>query len=60
LDFKGIDTVGRAFIDEIFRVFNNHHPGTEILWINAVPEIENMTESVMTNDGNQPEFWFED
>lgn len=31
LDFTDVDTVGQAFADEIFRVFVNEHPRTEIL-----------------------------
>lgn len=35
LDLAGIDTVGQAFADEIFRVWKNSHPGTEIVPVNA-------------------------
>ncbi|MEM1411010.1 MAG: DUF4325 domain-containing protein [Pseudomonadota bacterium] len=40
LDFEGVDTVGRAFIDEVFRVFKNAHPELELYWVNANEEIE--------------------
>ena len=50
LDFSGIDTVGRAFIDEIFRVFRLEHPDTEVSWMNATPEIEGMIFGVMMDD----------
>jgi anti-sigma regulatory factor (Ser/Thr protein kinase) len=35
LDFKGIDTVGQAFADEIFRVWKKTHPKKKILVKNA-------------------------
>ncbi|MDD4013233.1 MAG: DUF4325 domain-containing protein [Candidatus Omnitrophica bacterium] len=35
LDFAGVDTVGQGFADEIFRVWQNHHPDTEIVPLNA-------------------------
>jgi anti-sigma regulatory factor (Ser/Thr protein kinase) len=35
LDFSGVDTIGQAFTDEIFRVFARQHPEMEILAINA-------------------------
>ena len=47
LDFAGIDTVGRAFIDEIFRVFRLEHPDTNVLWMHTTPEIEKMISGVM-------------
>ena len=30
LDFRGVDVVGQAFADEIFRVFTNHHPDIKV------------------------------
>jgi anti-sigma regulatory factor (Ser/Thr protein kinase) len=36
LDFKGVDTVGQGFADEVFRVWKNAHPG-----INIITENEN-------------------
>lgn len=35
LDFKGVNTVSQAFADEIFRVWQNHHPEIKIKYINA-------------------------
>jgi len=35
LDFKGIDSVGQAFADEVFRVWQTGHPKTRILPKNA-------------------------
>ena len=42
LDFKGIDSVGQAFVDEIFRVFQNKHPDAKIEYINTTKEVASM------------------
>lgn len=42
LDFSGIDRVGQAFADEIFRVFANEHPEVELIAMHAVPEVQQM------------------
>ena len=42
LDFSGIESVGQAFADEIFRVFANAHPGMELIELNACPEVQQM------------------
>ena len=39
-DFREVDTVGRAFIDEIFRVFAMRHPEIELLAVNASQKTE--------------------
>jgi hypothetical protein len=41
-DFEGVDAIGQAFADEIFRVFRSEHPDITILDMNANPEIERM------------------
>jgi len=35
LDFKGVKTIGQAFADEVFRVWQNHHQNIEIIYKNA-------------------------
>jgi anti-sigma regulatory factor (Ser/Thr protein kinase) len=40
LDFKGIANVGQAFMDEIFRVYQNQHPGMKIVWAHVNREVE--------------------
>jgi len=35
LDFKDVKTIGQAFADEVFRVWQNHHPNIEIIYKNA-------------------------
>ena len=42
LDFKGVKTIGQAFADEIFRVYQLEHPATEILWVNTTQDVDNM------------------
>lgn len=42
LDFQGIETIGPAFADEIFRVFPNQHGEIQLVWMNTTPAIEQM------------------
>ncbi len=44
LDFQGIDSIGSAFADEIFRVFKNQHPDINLVVVNASPEVNKMIE----------------
>jgi DNA-binding transcriptional ArsR family regulator len=39
-DFDGVETIGQAFADEIFRVFARDHPQTEVISINATPDVQ--------------------
>jgi len=41
-DFEGIDQIGQAFADEVFRVFNNRHPDIQLYFIKTKPDVENM------------------
>jgi anti-sigma regulatory factor (Ser/Thr protein kinase) len=41
-DFSGVEAVGQAFADEVFRVFNNQHPEIEIKGINANSDVMQM------------------
>lgn len=49
LDFKGVDTVGQAFADEIFRVWQNRHPRVEIEYSNANENIIFMIKRALVN-----------
>jgi anti-sigma regulatory factor (Ser/Thr protein kinase) len=40
LDFTGIDDIGLAFVDEVFRVWARAHPGTRLIPINMSPVVE--------------------
>ena len=51
LDFAKIDFVGRAFIDEIFRVYRNEHPNIFIAHVNANKAIVGLIESVIGSSG---------
>jgi anti-sigma regulatory factor (Ser/Thr protein kinase)/anti-anti-sigma regulatory factor len=42
LDFSGVETVGQAFADEIFRVWASQHQGIGLLFTNASPEVSQM------------------
>lgn len=42
LDFEGVETVGQAFADEIFRVFSNNHPDVELLTRRTNDQIQGM------------------
>jgi anti-sigma regulatory factor (Ser/Thr protein kinase) len=40
LDFKGVKSAGPAFVDEIFRVFQNEHPEIKMYYFNANEEVD--------------------
>jgi anti-sigma regulatory factor (Ser/Thr protein kinase) len=42
LDFQGVQSVGPAFVDQIFRVFQNEHPEMRIQYLNANSEVTEM------------------
>jgi anti-sigma regulatory factor (Ser/Thr protein kinase) len=42
LDFSGVDTIGQAFADEIFRVFTRKNPQIALQAINLTPDAERM------------------
>jgi STAS-like domain of unknown function (DUF4325) len=42
LDFNEVEGIGQAFADEVFRVFPGHHPGIQIVSVNAAPYVEAM------------------
>ncbi|MGH2436934.1 MAG: STAS-like domain-containing protein [bacterium] len=46
LDFAGVDTVGQAFADEIFRVFRRNHPKIRVTAVNANEIIRFMIDRV--------------
>jgi len=41
-NFEGVETIGQAFADEIFRVFPQQHPGTEVYSSHANSEVKRM------------------
>jgi len=42
LDFAGVEMIGQAFADEIFRVFRHEHPDVELLHINTNSAVKRM------------------
>lgn len=42
LDFEGVDSVGQAFADEVFRVYKNNHPNIELSHMNANEQVNKM------------------
>ncbi len=55
LDFHGVEEIGQAFADEIFRVFRNQHPDIRIIATRAEPDVRNMIDRAMldSDDGEQ-------
>jgi anti-sigma regulatory factor (Ser/Thr protein kinase) len=49
LDFKGVESVGQAFADEVFRVYARNNPDIELEAINVNPDIEKMIHRAKTN-----------
>ncbi|MBI2625045.1 MAG: DUF4325 domain-containing protein [Candidatus Nealsonbacteria bacterium] len=49
LDFKGVESVGQAFVDEVFRVFKNEHPNILIKYFNANKNVEDMIKRGFSN-----------
>ena len=49
LDFSGVEQIGQAFADEIFRVFRDQHPEIRLIAINTDPEVEQMIDRVSTS-----------
>jgi anti-sigma regulatory factor (Ser/Thr protein kinase) len=41
-DFSGVEQIGQAFADEIFRVFARAHPGIELEFVHANVPVRNM------------------
>ncbi len=52
LDFSGIEEIGQAFADEMFRVFAAAHPGIRITPINTSPVVEQMIRRALSAAGN--------
>ena len=49
LNFTGVETIGQAFADEIFRVYKTQHPEVKIIFINATPDVEKMIKRALAN-----------
>jgi hypothetical protein len=51
LDFTGVETIGQAFADEIFRVFQAAHSEIELLPIRMTTAVENMVKRALAGAG---------
>lgn len=49
LDFKGVDSIGQAFADEVFRVFTRQHPEIKLIPVNHNEEIRRTILSVQSS-----------
>jgi hypothetical protein len=56
LDFKGVDEIGQAFADEIFRVFQSQHPDVTLYWANTTAAVSEMIERAL-GEGRRIEKW---
>ncbi len=54
LDFSGIESIGRAFADEVFRVFAQRNPHTVVLPINANETIVRMSQQAKSGIPSTP------
>jgi DNA-binding Lrp family transcriptional regulator len=50
LDFKQVQNIGQGFADEVFRVFADSHPNTELRPLNASPAVHAMIRHAMHSD----------
>lgn len=48
LDFKGIDEIGQAFADEVFRVFPSSHPEVKLIPVNTTKEVKKLIKRAKT------------
>jgi len=52
LDFEGVESIGPAFADEMFRVFRLQHPGVHIVPINTTDEVQRMIPRSMFSEAS--------
>lgn len=57
LDFQGVDQIGQAFADEIFRVFRSSHPSVDVIAIYANDQVTRTIRAVQEG-GLTPELPF--
>ena len=50
LDFNGVDSVGQAFADEVFRVFSLAHPGVKLIPIGQNESVSRMITRAMKHE----------
>jgi hypothetical protein len=53
LDFKGVNTIGQAFADEIFRVFARMHPEVHLTVVNANARVQRFIKMALQTAAEQ-------
>lgn len=51
LDFRNVTTIGQAFADEIFRVFQNEHPTIHLVTTHTTDEVQGMINRAIAHAG---------
>jgi hypothetical protein len=49
LDFDGVQEIGQAFADELFRVYGGSHPDVELLTTNMTEQVKQMWQRVKSS-----------
>lgn len=49
LDFNDVSTIGQAFADEIFRVYQNQHPDLKLVVLHANKNVDKMIQKALRN-----------
>ena len=52
LDFQGVESIGPAFADEIFRVFRAQHPAVRVFPVNTAEAVQRMISRAMFSEAN--------
>jgi hypothetical protein len=50
LDFSGVEMIGQAFADEIFRVFQTQNPTIQLSSVHANQQVQKMIQRVLNNE----------
>jgi len=53
LDFRGVESIGQAFADEIFRVFARRHPTTALRYVHGNSAVKRMIARALGTNGGQ-------
>jgi len=53
LDFQGVEEIGQAFADEIFRVFRHQNPDTKLAYTRAEPNVKKAIERVLQDSDDE-------
>lgn len=53
LNFEGVESIGQAFADQVFRVFRAEHPDVQLTYANANEDVKKMISRAMSNAVNE-------